>query len=99
MSRNKAAVDDVEVFPYYKEPIFKDEAEESSCETSKMALSFPITCVGAITSFVEPISAMSDLDVAERRFRDDPELGSIPVESEAGVIGLVTRESALHRGK
>jgi sigma-B regulation protein RsbU (phosphoserine phosphatase) len=106
MAKQKIPVEDMDVFTYYKEPIFKDaagkpdEVELLSVEEQKVAVAFPITSVGIIASFVDPLSSSGDLDEASSRFRADEKLSSIPIESEAGgVIGLVSRAALLLRPK
>jgi len=105
MAKQKNPVEDMDVFPYFREPIFKDTAgkpdavELLSVEEQAVAVAFPITSVGIIASFVDPLSSSGDLDEASARFRADEKLSSIPIESDGGVIGLVSRTALMLRPK
>ena len=105
MAKQKIPVEDMDVFPHFKEPLFKgtagepDAVELLAVEEKAVAVAFPITSVGIIASFVDPVSSSGDLDEASARFRGDEKLSSIPIESDGGVIGLVSRASVMLRPK
>jgi hypothetical protein len=65
--------------------------------SKKLKISFPVTRVGYISAYVEPINLYYGLVEARRIFDRDPEITSIPVEREGGVVGLVTRGSIVKK--
>jgi serine phosphatase RsbU (regulator of sigma subunit) len=61
--------------------------------------SFSILTVGHITKFVEPINCKVGVSEAFELFAADPEVSSIPVEGDRGVIGLLNKNTLLKKRK
>ncbi|HUI73126.1 MAG TPA: SpoIIE family protein phosphatase [Spirochaetia bacterium] len=59
--------------------------------------SFSILTVGHITKFVEPVNITLGVAEATQIFSNRPELSSLPVEGDRGVIGLVHKNDLLKK--
>ena len=60
---------------------------------------FPTQQVGHITEINAPLHISADLDDADALFDADPELDSVPVESQDGVVGMLERHRLLNRDR
>ncbi len=67
--------------------------------SKRLKSSFSISRVGHISEYVEPVSCYDSLDEARKLFLKQPDLTSMPVEREGGVVGLLSRETVLKKGR
>lgn len=59
--------------------------------------SFQPSRLGYIVRYVEPFNAHASLDDVRNYLNDNPEISSVPIESESGVQGLLARETCLKK--
>ena len=69
---------------------------EISLKPSTM-YSFQPSRLGYIVSYVEPFNSNANLDDVRNFFKDNPGIDSVPIESQTGLQGLLSRETCLKK--
>lgn len=74
---------------------FTDVADSAQEDGAKSAFqeSFSPKQIGAITKYIEPVSGNMSLEYLIDTFKNDSELGAVPVEQDDRVVGIITRQT------